>query len=108
MRYLDWTQRNVIFCEESGHVSLSYNVLLTTPKVKAILHVVTFKSTSTYINCGKIGHTLETCHNQKREIPIIPTTIVNTTRNLVLNVTIQFVTTCDYPSFATMFYNFNN
>jgi hypothetical protein len=75
MRYLDWAQRNVIFCEESGHVSLSYNVLLTTLEANAIakpiLHVVTFKSTSTYINCGKIGHTLETYHNQKGEIPII-------------------------------------
>jgi len=48
MRYLDWTQRNVIFCEENGHVNLSYNVLLTTLEVNAIakpiLHVVTFKS----------------------------------------------------------------
>jgi hypothetical protein len=56
-----------VVCQEKGHVSLSYNVLLTTPKanivVKRVVFVVTTKSLLTYTNCGKIGHTLETCHN---------------------------------------------
>jgi hypothetical protein len=59
----------IIVCEESGHVSSSCNVMLTTPKanivVKSIV-LVTTKSTLTCTNCGKIGHTLETCHNRKK------------------------------------------
>jgi len=39
-----------IVCEESGHVSLNYNVLLTTPEVNVIVKLVvltvTVKSTS--------------------------------------------------------------
>jgi hypothetical protein len=59
---------------------LSYNVLLTTPEVnivaKHIVPIVTTKSLLTYTNCGKIGHTLETCHNRKIEVTILPTTTV--------------------------------
>jgi len=60
----------VVVCEESGHVSLSSNVLLTTPKantiVKLVIPNVTTKLTLTCTNCGKTCHTLETCHNKKK------------------------------------------
>jgi len=53
-------KETVIICEESGLVSLNYNVLLTTLNVnivtKPVVFVVTTKSTTIYINCGKIGH----------------------------------------------------
>ncbi len=53
-------KETVIICEESGLVSLNYNVLLTTLNVnivtKPLVFVVTTKSTTIYINCGKIGH----------------------------------------------------
>jgi hypothetical protein len=59
-----------IVCEESGLVSLSYNVLLTTLKVnvvvKHVVLIVTVKSTLTYTNCGETGHLVVTCHNRKR------------------------------------------
>jgi hypothetical protein len=46
----------VVIWEESGPISLIYNVLLTTPKantmVKPIVHVID-KPTLTYTNCGK-------------------------------------------------------
>jgi hypothetical protein len=49
---------------------MSYNVLLTTPKanarVKPTVLVVTAKLALTYTNCGKIDHSMETCHNRKR------------------------------------------
>jgi hypothetical protein len=45
-------------------------------KVKPIVLVVIGKSTLTCTDCGKIGHLVETCHNRKREIPVVPTTIV--------------------------------
>jgi len=54
---------------KNGPIRLSYNVFLTTLEVntivKPMVHVRT-KSTSTYTNCGKIGHTLEICHNKKK------------------------------------------
>jgi hypothetical protein len=47
-------------CEESRHVSMNYNVLLTTLEanvgVKLVILIVTIKSTLTYTNCGKIDH----------------------------------------------------
>jgi predicted RNA-binding Zn-ribbon protein involved in translation (DUF1610 family) len=59
-----------IVCEESGHVSLNYNGLLTTPEanivVKLVVPVVTTKLTFTCTNCGKTGHSIETCHNKKK------------------------------------------
>jgi hypothetical protein len=46
-----------IVCEESGLVSLSYNVLLITPEanvvVKPIVPTITVKSTLTRTNCVK-------------------------------------------------------
>jgi hypothetical protein len=64
-------KEDTIVCKESGHASLSYNALLTTLKaninIKLIVVVVKIKSTLIYTNCGKIGHTFETCHNWKRE-----------------------------------------
>ncbi len=59
---------------------MSYNVFLTTPKpntiAKHVVFVVTTKSSLTCANCGKIGHTFETCHNKKIEVPIVPTAII--------------------------------
>ncbi len=59
---------------------MNYNVLLTTPKVnivaKPIVTIVTTKLSLTCTNCGKIGHTLEICHNRKKEVPIILIMIV--------------------------------
>jgi hypothetical protein len=67
----------IVVCEESGPINLSYNVLLTTPKdntvVKLVVPIVTTKSTLTYTNCGKTGHSVETCYNKKREVSIMPT-----------------------------------
>ncbi len=63
-------KKAVVVCEESGLVSLSYNILLTTCEANAVIkHVVlsvTIKSTLTCTNCGKTGHLVETCHNRKR------------------------------------------
>ncbi len=38
------------------------------------------KLVSTYINCGKTGHTLETCHNLERKISVVPTTTIKFTK----------------------------
>ncbi len=61
----------IIVCEEKGHVSYNYNVLLTTPKanivIKHVILIVTTKSTLTCTNCGKTCHTLKTCHNRKKK-----------------------------------------
>jgi hypothetical protein len=70
----------IVICEESGHVSLSYNVLLTTPQanivVKLVIPTVTSKSTLTCINCGKTSHLVETCHTMKRKVLVVPIVIV--------------------------------
>jgi len=59
----------IVVCEESGHVSLNYNDLLTTLEVnivaKPLIVVVIAKSSLTCANYGKIGHTLETYHSRK-------------------------------------------
>jgi hypothetical protein len=69
---------------ESGPINLSYNVLLTTPKfnivVKLVVPIIIVKSTLTCTNCGKTGHSIETCHNKKREVPVVPTTILKSTK----------------------------
>jgi len=69
-----------IICEESGPISLSYNALLTTLEVnvivKLVIFIITTKSTLTCINCGKTNHSMETCHNKKREVPVVLITIV--------------------------------
>ncbi len=73
----------VVVWEESGPISLSYNALLTTPHVsivfKLVVHVVIAKSSLTSTNCGKIGHTFDICYNRKREVQVVPTTIVKST-----------------------------
>jgi hypothetical protein len=73
-------QEFTIICEENGPINLIYNVLLTTLKVnimvKPTVHVVTTKSTLTCTNCGKISHFIETCHNRKIEVPVVPTTTI--------------------------------
>jgi hypothetical protein len=56
-------KETVIICEESGLVSLNYNVLLTTLEVsvvvKPVIIVVIVKSTSTCIKCDRTCHTFE-------------------------------------------------
>jgi hypothetical protein len=39
------------------------------------------------MNCGKIGHTFETCHNRKRKVPIVSTTIVKSTKLIANTIT---------------------
>jgi hypothetical protein len=77
-------KESVVICKENGLVSLSYNVLPITPKANAIVkHVVltiTAKSTLTCTNCGKTGHSVETCENTKREVLLVPTTMVKSTK----------------------------
>jgi hypothetical protein len=59
-----------IVCEESGSISLNYNVILTTPEANIVtkpkILIIITKSSLTFTNCGKTGHTLETCHNMKK------------------------------------------
>jgi len=73
-----------IICKENGLVSLSYNVLLITPEANAIVkHVVltiTTKSTFTCTNCGKTSHLVETCENTKREVLLVPITMLKSTK----------------------------
>jgi hypothetical protein len=77
----------VVVCEENGSISLNYNVLLTTPNansvVKPVVPTITTKSTITYINCGKTSHSMETCHNRKREVLVVPTTIIKFIKPIV-------------------------
>jgi hypothetical protein len=79
--------KKVVVCEESGLLNLNYNVLLPTPKVNTIIKLViptiTTKSTLTCTNCGKIGHFMETCHNMKREVLVVPITIVKSIEPIV-------------------------
>jgi hypothetical protein len=62
--------KEVVVCEESELVSMSYNALLATLKanarVKHVLPIVTSKSTFISTNCGKIGHLVETCNTKKK------------------------------------------
>ncbi len=73
----------VVVCEESGPNSLNYNVLLTTPEaniiIKLVVPIVIAKSTLTCTNCGKTDHSVETCHNKKKKVLVVPTTIVKST-----------------------------
>jgi len=77
----------VVVSKESGHVSLNYNALLTTPEanivVKPIVPIVTAKSTLTCTNCGKTNHSVKTSHNRKREVAVVPITIVKSTKLIV-------------------------
>jgi hypothetical protein len=77
-------KKAIIVREKSGPVILSYNVLLTTLEansiVKHVVSTITTKSTLNYTNCGKTGRSMETCHNWKREVPVVPTTIVKFTK----------------------------
>jgi hypothetical protein len=73
----------VIVCEENGPVSMNYNALLTTPKanvrIKPIVLAMTTKLALICTNCGKIGHLVETCHNIKKEVLVVPISIVKST-----------------------------
>ncbi len=55
---------------------MSYNVLLTNVIVKPIVPTIITKSTLTYTNCGKIGHSMETFHNRKKKVLVVPSAIV--------------------------------
>ncbi len=74
----------VVVCEKNGHISLSSNVLLTTLEantvVKHVIPIVTTKLALTCTNCRKTGHILKTCNNRKRDVPIVPTTTVKSTK----------------------------
>jgi hypothetical protein len=63
-------KETIVVCEENRFVSMSYNVLLTTPevnvRVKLVIHVVIAKSALTTTDYGKTDHSMETCHNKKR------------------------------------------
>jgi hypothetical protein len=67
-------KKTTIVCEESGTVSLSYNDLVNTLEVntvvKPVIPIVTIKSTLTCANYGKTSHSVETCHNKKRKLPM--------------------------------------
>jgi hypothetical protein len=73
-----------VICEESGLINLSYNALLITPKanivIKLVVPIVITKSTLICTNCGKTSHLVETCHNKKRNVPVVPTAIVKFTK----------------------------
>jgi hypothetical protein len=72
-------KKTIVVCEESGHVSLNYNVLLTTPHanvvVKPVIPFVIIKSTFTCSNCGKTSQLVETCHKKKKVLVVPPTTV---------------------------------
>jgi hypothetical protein len=75
--------KEVVVCEENGLVNLNYNVLLTTQEanvvVKHVISIVIVKSTLTCTNCGKSGHSVETCHNMKKKVPVVLTIIIKST-----------------------------
>jgi hypothetical protein len=77
----------VVVCEENEPINLSYNALLTTPHAnmvfKLVVPVVIAKSSLTCTNCGKIGHTFNICHYRKREVLVVPTTTVKSTKPIV-------------------------
>jgi hypothetical protein len=41
------------------------------------------KSTFTCTNCGKTNHSMETCHNQKKKVPIVPAATIKSTKPIV-------------------------
>jgi len=56
----------LVVCEVNGLVNMNYNALLITPYMSTIVKpiiLVSTKSTLTYTNYGKIGHSIETFHN---------------------------------------------
>jgi hypothetical protein len=73
-------------CEESGLVSLSYNVLLTTLEpnviVKPIIPTIIAKSTLTCTNCGKTNHLVETYHNRIKKVQVVPIATVKSTEHV--------------------------
>jgi len=75
----------VVVCEESGHVSMSYNVLLTKPKanagVKLVVLVMIVKSTLTCTDYGKTSHSMETYHNKKKNVLVVP--IAKSTKHVI-------------------------
>jgi hypothetical protein len=70
-------KETILICEENGHVSLSYNDLLTTLEanivIEPVVRIAIAKSSLTCTNYGKIGHSLKTYHNREKEVPIVPT-----------------------------------
>jgi hypothetical protein len=76
-----------VVCEESGLVSMSYNVLLTTQEanvgVKPVVLIMTIKLALTYTNCGKTNHLMKTYHDRKREVPFMPIVIVKSMEPII-------------------------
>ncbi len=72
--------KEVVVCEENGHVSMNYNVQLITPKanvrVKLVVLAMTTKSALIFTNYDKTGHSVETYHNRKREVLVVPTVTI--------------------------------
>jgi hypothetical protein len=70
----------VVICEESGPMSLNYNVLLTTLKanivVKHVVPIVIDKSTLTYTNCGKTCTIIIII----KKVLVIPSTTIMSTK----------------------------
>jgi hypothetical protein len=70
----------VVVCAENGDVNMSYNVILTTlevnARIKLVVPIVTAKSTLTCTNCGKTNRSMETYHNKKGEVQVVPIAIV--------------------------------
>jgi hypothetical protein len=51
--------------------------------VKPIIHVVTTKLTLTCTNCRKTSHLVETCHNRKKDVPIVPIATIKSKKHVV-------------------------
>lgn len=65
-------KKTAIVYEESGPINVNYDVLPTTLETngitKLVVHVVTTKALYTCINCGKVGHILDTYYITKRKM----------------------------------------
>ncbi len=60
----------------------NYNILITQLKSKPVAQPIVTYTTSkqrlTYLNCGKMVHAKETCHNKKKEesvVLVVPTKV---------------------------------
>jgi len=69
--------------KKNGLIITNYNALViqskSKPVAKPIVHYTMTKQPLTYLNHGKIGNANETCHNMKKEKPIVhvvPTKVV--------------------------------
>jgi len=76
-----------VVCEKSWHISLNYNALLTTLEVNTIVkHVIPIIITKLALTCtnyGKISYSMETCHEKKKKVLVVPIIIVKSTEHVV-------------------------